>query len=256
LIAARKTGQLISRPFEGNRAMTFTLIGRCPRSGALGIGITSYSLAVSSKCPAVATHVGAITSQAFVNPTFKALGLRLLALGHPAAQTLDLLRGADPDFAFRQVAIVDRWGNAACHTGEKTRPWTGHRTGDGFVALGNVLKGEAVVDAMAEAYAKDAGLDLAERIMRALEAGRDAGGQHGLDGPLPERSAGILIHEQDEHPALDLRVDSHPDAVRELRRVVDEFRPYVPFYRQRWLTPSKAQPQDAFVKSLGEKPRR
>jgi uncharacterized Ntn-hydrolase superfamily protein len=234
--------------------MTYTLVARCPKSGAFGIGIATYSLAVGAKCPAIATGVGALTTQAFVNQTFKALGLRLLSQGHPAAQVLDLLRGSDPDFEFRQVAIIDRRGDAVCHTGTRTRPWSGHHIGDGFVALGNVLKGEAVVAAMADAYRASETHEFAERIMRALEAGRAAGGQHGLDGPLPERSAGLLVHEGEEHALLDLRVDSHPDAVNELRRVLDEFKPYVPFYRQRWREPANALPQDAFVNTLATKP--
>lgn len=231
--------------------MTYTLVARCPATGALGVGIATYSLAVGSKCPAVATGIGALSSQAFVNPTLKALGLRLLGLGHPAAQTLELLRASDPDFEYRQVAIVDRRGDVACHTGGRTRAWAGHQVGAGFAAFGNVLKGEAVVQAMAEAYSVASDADLAERLIRALEAGRAAGGQVGLEGPLPERSAHILVHDGEEHPLIDLRVDSHPDAVAEMRRVLDEFRPYLPFYRQRWREPAKAQPQDAFAKSLG-----
>ena len=230
--------------------MTYTLIARCPRSGAFGIGIATYSLAVGAKCPAIATGIGALTTQAFVNPTFKALGLRLLGQGHPAAQVLEQLRGADTDFEFRQVAIIDRRGDVVCHTGTRTRQWSGHRIGDGFVALGNVLKGEAVVAAMADAYRANETHDIAERIMRSLEAGRSAGGQRRLDGPLPERSASLLVHDGEEHALLDLRVDSHPDAVVEMRRVLDEFKPYVPFYRERWREPAKAAPQDAFVKAL------
>ena len=233
--------------------MTYTLIARCPRSGAFGVGIATYSLAVGAKCPAITTGIGALTTQAFVNPTFKFLGLRLFGQGHPAEQVLDLLRGADPDFEYRQVALIDRRGDAACHTGTKTRQWCGHRIGDGFVALGNVLKGEAVLAAMAEAYQASGRLELAERIMRSLEAGRVAGGQHVLDGPLPERSASLLVHNGEEHALLDLRVDSHPDAVTELRRLLDEFKPYVPFYRQRWREPATAAPQDAFVMTLRDK---
>lgn len=231
--------------------MTYTLAARCRDTGAFGIAIATYSLAVGSKVPAAAPGIGAVATQAFVNPTFKALGVRLLGFGHPASQVLDLLKGADPAIAFRQVAVIDRWGAVACHTGEKTRTWAGHRIGDGFAAFGNVLAGEAVIAAMARAY-ETCTADFAERLMRALEAGREAGGQRGLDGPLPERSASLLVYEADEHPALDLRVDSHPDAVREMRRIVDEFRPYVPFYRQRWLEPARAVPQDAFVKHLGD----
>lgn len=230
--------------------MTFTVMAKCPRTGAFGIGIATYSLAVGAKCPAIATHVGAITTQAFVNPTFKALGLRLLGLGQPAAQVLTGLAGADPDFEFRQVAIIDRWGGIACHTGAKTRPWSGHHAGPGFVVLGNVLKSDGVVAAMASAMRDSETLDVSERLMAALEAGRAAGGQSGLAGPLPERSSSLLVHDTEEHAVIDLRVDSHPDAVVELRRVLDEFRPYIPFYRQRWRDPASALPQDAFVARL------
>jgi uncharacterized Ntn-hydrolase superfamily protein len=103
---------------------------------------------------------------------------------------------------------------------------------------------------MAQAFSSGPSDDLAERLMLALEAGRSAGGQHGLDGPLPERSAHLLIHDVDKHPFLDLRVDSHPDAILETRRLLDEFRPYIPFYRQSWREPAQAVPQDAFVKAL------
>jgi len=233
--------------------MTYTLVARCPRSGAFGIGIATYSLAVGAKCPAIATGTGALTTQAFVNPTFKALGLRLLSQGHPAAQVTEQLRGADPDFDFRQVAIIDRRGDVVCHTGTGTRQWSGHRIGAGFAALGNVLKDEGVVAAMADAYQAGDKHELAERIMRALEAGHVAGGQHGLDGPLPERSASLLVHDGEEHALLDLRVDSHPEAVVEMRRLLDEFKPYIPFYRERWREPAKAAPQDAFVKGLQAK---
>lgn len=230
--------------------MTYTVMARCPRTGAFGIGIATYSLAVGSKVAAIATGQGSIATQAFVNPTFKALGLRHLGLGSPAHQVLDICRSADPDFAFRQVAVIDRWGGIACHTGSRTRAWAGHKTGDSFAVFGNVLKGEGVVGAMFDAMMPTASQPIDERLMCALEAGRNAGGQQGLDGPLPERSASLLVHENDEHALIDLRVDSHPDAVVELRRLYDEFRPYVPFYRQRWRDPANAQPQDAFVKTL------
>ncbi len=232
--------------------MTYTILARCERTGALGIGIATYSLAVGAKVPAIATGVGAVASQAFVNPTFRNLGVRLLELGHPAQQVLVMLKASDPDIEFRQLALVDRWGGVACHTGGRTRPWTGSRIGDGYAAFGNVLKDEGVAGAMATAFERTAKLQLGERLMLALEAGRDAGGQVGGAGHLPERSASILVHETDAHPALDLRVDSHPDAVSELRRVLDEFTPYVPFYRLRWRDPANAPPQEQFVKSLGK----
>jgi uncharacterized Ntn-hydrolase superfamily protein len=231
--------------------MTYTLLARCPRSGALGIGIATYSLAVGGLCPVVISGVGALASQAFVNPMLKTLGARLLRAGHPAAQVLEMLRGADPQFAFRQVAVLDRRGDVAIHTGERCRAWAGHVAGPGFVAFGNVLRGEGVAQAMAAAFQAAPGAPLAERLLRGLEAGRDAGGQVGGSGPLPERSASLLVHEtEEEHALLDLRVDSHATAVQELRRLHDEFAPYIAFHALRWRDPGAAPPQEQFVASL------
>jgi uncharacterized Ntn-hydrolase superfamily protein len=231
--------------------MTYTLVARCARSGALGIGVATYSLAVGGLCPAVVSGVGAVASQAFVNPTFRTLGANLLRAGHPAAQVLEMLRGADPDFAYRQVAVVDRRGGTACHTGAHCRAWAGHVAGPGFIACGNVLQDEGVAQAMADAFAAAPEAALAERMLRALEAGRDAGGQVGGSGHLPERSASLLVHAaEEEHAAFDLRVDGHADAVTELRRLHDEFAPYVAFHALRWRNPAGAQPQERFVASL------
>lgn len=230
--------------------MTYTLIGRCARTGALGVGIATYSLAVGGLCPFIVSGVGAMTSQAFVNPALKTLGARLLRDGHPAGQVLDLLRGADPQFEFRQVAVLDRRGDAACNTGSRCRGWAGHVAGPGFVACGNVLKDAGVAQAMADAFSAASEAELGERLLRALEAGRDAGGQVGGAGHLPERSAALLVHGQEEHALLDLRVDGHGDAVTELRRLHDEFRPYVAFHEQRWRDPGAAPPQERFVASL------
>lgn len=231
--------------------MTYTLLGRCGRTGALGVGIATYSLAVGGLCPVVISGVGALTSQAFVNPTLKSLGARMLRAGHPAPQVLEMLRGADPQFDFRQVAVLDRRGDAACHTGPRCRDWAGHVEGPDFLACGNVLKDRGVAAAMAAAFIADPGADLGERLMRALEAGRDAGGQVGGAGHLPERSAALLVHDAaEEHAVLDLRVDGHGDAVTELRRLHDEFRPYVAFHALRWRNPGDAPPQERFVASL------
>jgi uncharacterized Ntn-hydrolase superfamily protein len=231
--------------------MTYTLLARCPRSGALGIGVATYSLGVGGLCPVVVSGVGAVASQAFVNPTLKTLGASLLRAGHPAAQVLEMLRGADPHFDFRQVAVLDRRGDAAIHTGPRCRAWAGHVTGPGFVACGNVLRDEGVARAMAEAFATAPDAPLAERLLRALEAGRDAGGQVGGTGPLPERSASLLVHAaEEEHALIDLRVDGHATAVQELRRLYDEFSPYVAFHALRWRDPGSAPPQERFVATL------
>lgn len=230
--------------------MTYTLLGRCARTGAIGIGIATYSLAVGASAPQVVRGKGAVASQAWANPQLRTLGASLLDLGHTAPHTLKLLVESDPKIAFRQVAVLDRRGDGACHTGPSTRPWAGHRIGPDYVACGNVLASAAVVEAIADAFESSAQEDLAERLLRGIEAGRDAGGQAGGAGHLPERSAAIIVYGVEEHAQNDLRIDMHPDAVTALRELFTTYAPYIAYRKQRWRNPETALPQEQFVASL------
>jgi uncharacterized Ntn-hydrolase superfamily protein len=222
----------------------------------MGVGITTFGLAATGKCVAVRSRIGALSSQANINPTFKALGLRLLEQGFTARQVVAHLGESDENFEYRQVGVVDRWGGAWCATGSKTRPWKGHKTGRGYVAMGNALASENVVAAIAAAFEESAERPLADRLIRALEAGRHRGGQLGLDGALPERSAGIIVHEDDEHSALDLRIDHSEDAVTNLRKLYEEYIPHAAYHHARWLDPASSQPQEKFIASLSAGPER
>lgn len=230
--------------------MTFTLVARCPTSGQLGIGIATYSICVGLYCNGLRPNVGATMSQAFVNQGNNTLALRLLEQGFSPARVLDELKANDPDFAYRQIAVIDRDGRAAAYTGPKTRGWAGHKVGDGYVSMGNVLAGPEVVEAIADGYEKHAGESFERRLLRAVEAGRDAGGQVGNDGHLTERSAGLFVYGAYDHAELDLRVDLHDRAVDELRRAFEEYELYRGYYRDRGKNPRDAVPQDVFVASL------
>ena len=229
--------------------MTYTAIGVCRESGRLGIGIATYSLGVGGYCPFVERGVAALSTQAFANPALGPAALDALRAGDAPGQVLARLRAADPGFAFRQVVIAAPDGRVAAHTGPRTRPWSGHVTGDGFAAFGNVLAGERTVDAMADAWRARAGDDLPERLLAALEAGRDAGGQASADGAhLPERSAALVVRGADIVEDLDLRVDLHDAAVDELRRLYDTYRVYLPYYALRARSPAETPPQDAWAR--------
>jgi len=231
--------------------MTYTVLARCPASGRLGVAIATYSLGVGGYCPFFAPGRGVVSSQAFADPSLGTLARSLLALGYAPAKVLRELEGQDPHFAYRQVGVVDATGRADCHTGARTRPWAGHEVGDGFVAMGNVLAGPATVAAIAQAFRATAGQALDERLLRALEAGRDAGGQAAADGShLTERSAALAIYERAEHAWLDLRVDAHERAVDELRRIHGLYAPYVPYYELRAKDPPNTPPQDEWVHRL------
>jgi uncharacterized Ntn-hydrolase superfamily protein len=219
--------------------VTFAIVGRCDQTNQLGVAVATYSLGVGGYCPLVETGVGALSSQSFSNPRLREPAMRLLEQGFSPSVVLGALHSLDPDLDYRQFGIVAADGTAAAWTGPKAGPWAGHIVGHGYVAMGNVLKGAGVVAAMAGAFEKDPSLELHERLVRALEAGRDAGGQQYAGGEhLPERSAVVIVHHREPYPLIDLRIDAHDTAIAELRRVRDAYRPYVDYYALRTRDPA------------------
>lgn len=158
--------------------------------------------------------VGAIASQSFVNPYLGIDGLVLLSQGLAAERALERVIESDRGRDIRQLAIVDQNARTAAYTGTKCIPWAGSVQGAGYVCLGNILVEEQVVKAMAEAYESSLDQDLADRLMQALEAGQNAGGDR-----RGRQSAGIRVVAEEEYPLVNLRVDDHYDPISELRRV-------------------------------------
>ena len=204
--------------------MTFSIVARCPRTGMLGVATASRALAAGGIVPQCRTGVGAIASQAFTNPYLGIDGLTLLEQGLTAARTLERVVESDRGRDLRQVAIVDRDGHTAAYTGAKCIPWAGQVEGGSYVCLGDILTGEEVVKAMALAFEASVDEELPERLLRALEAGQEAGGDR-----RGRQSAAIRVIHTEEYPYCDLRVDDHPDPVAELRRVFTVFQREEPF---------------------------
>jgi uncharacterized Ntn-hydrolase superfamily protein len=196
--------------------LTFSIVARDPRNGWLGVATSSKALAAGSAVPYVRKGAGAIASQSFVNPYLGIDGLVLLEQGLPAERAVEHLIEGDPGRDMRQLGIVDVDGRTAAYTGERCIPWAGHVLGGGYVCLGNILTGEAVVRAMATEFEHTLEEELPERLMRALEAGQAAGGDR-----RGRQSAGIYIIAAEEYPWCDLRVDDHEDPIPELRRVLE-----------------------------------
>jgi uncharacterized Ntn-hydrolase superfamily protein len=230
--------------------MTYSIIARCPRTGRLGLGITTYSIAAGGRCEGIIANAGICKTQAFINRGNDPFGVSLLAQGFTPAHVMRVLAKNDPEHEYRQIAILDREGNASAHTGSGTRRWCGHRIGAGYVAFGNALAGAHVLEAIAAGFTADPDALLEFRLLAALEAGRDAGGQAGAQGHLPERSAAIRVVAHPDYPDIDVRVDLHDQAVAELRRVLQEFKLYEVFYRERGRNPREAVTQDVFVARL------
>lgn len=181
----------------------------------LGVAVASKALAVGATCAFVRAGRGAIASQAYSNPRLGIEGIALLTEGQSAEETLRQILARDEGRDWRQVNIVDGRGGSAAHTGSRTDPWSGSRSGQDYALGGNLLAGEAVVVEMERAFRDASGDEFAERLMRVLEAGDAAGGDR-----RGKQSAAILIAYRQIFPYLDLRVDDHPEAVSELRRVL------------------------------------
>ncbi len=206
--------------------MTFSIVARCPRTGMLGVATSSKALAAGFWVPYVRTGVGAIASQAFTNPYLGIDGLTLLEQGLAAERALERLVESDRGRDLRQVGIVDRDGHTAAYTGSKCIPWAGQAEGGGYVCLGNILTGEEVIKAMALAFEASVDEELPERLLRALEAGQEAGGDR-----RGRQSAGMRVVHIEEYPYCDLRVDDHADPIAELRRVFTVFQREEPFHQ-------------------------
>jgi uncharacterized Ntn-hydrolase superfamily protein len=195
---------------------TFSIAARCERTGQFGVAVSTKLPAVGMLCPFARSGVGAVATQSFVNPYLGIWGLDLLAEGRDAGEVKEALLERDPDPAKRQFTVVDRWGNSAAYTGEESDTWRGDLTGENFAVAGNMLVGEEILQAMAESFRKTEERPLVERLLLALQAGQDAGGDK-----RGRQSAAVKVVDREEYPYLDLRVDEHPDPVPELRRVYE-----------------------------------
>jgi uncharacterized Ntn-hydrolase superfamily protein len=217
---------------------TFSLVGRCARTGMLGVGITTSEIAVGSRCPFVRSKVAAVATQAMTNPRLGTTALEMLGRGAPAEDVVSRLAAEDGHIERRQIGVVDALGRSAARTGSLVHPWAGHLTGHGYVAMGNGLVGEGVVRAMAEAFEASEEENLEERLMRAVQAGQDAGGEA---APFtPYHSAALVVYGDDSFSRVDLRVDDHPEPLTELRRLLELLKPRIDYYAVRARDPESA----------------
>jgi uncharacterized Ntn-hydrolase superfamily protein len=194
--------------------MTWSIVARDPASGAFGVAVATRFFAVGALCVHADGGVGALATQALINPTFGPRGLRLLREGLDAATVVDALVAADPGRGSRQLHLQDARGGIAAHTGADCVPWCGHLMREGFSVAGNMLASPQVVEETARTYEAGSVLPFAQRLIQALEAGEAVGGDK-----RGKQSAALRIHTTEEYPALDLRVDDHPDPLAELARL-------------------------------------
>ena len=195
---------------------TFSISARCKTTGMLGVAVSTARPAVGGLAPYVKAGVGAISTQARLNPFYGIDGLAYLEKGLSPEEALAKCQAADAEFEMRQVAMVDNKGNTAAFTGDQTVPWAGHYVGDQFVVAGNMLVGEETIQAMAKSFELSESGYLPERLLAALKAGQDAGG----DKRGKQSAALYVVHDQ-EYPIVDIRADEHPDPVTDLHRIYE-----------------------------------
>jgi uncharacterized Ntn-hydrolase superfamily protein len=215
--------------------MTFSIVARCPRTGMLGIAITSSSPAVAARCAHAKAGVGVVATQNVTDPRIGIRGLELMGQGASARDTVTQLMSKDPNADWRQVTMVDRQGGVASFTGKGALGRHAVAEGDGAVAAGNLLANTDVPARILEAFATSKG-GLGDRLLTALQAGVAAGGEEG-----PIHSAGLLLVRDVPWPVADLRVDWHETApISALQDLWVRYSPQLEDYVARALNPGAA----------------
>ena len=215
--------------------MTWSIVAKDETTGQIGIAVATCAFAVGARVPFVATGIGAIATQAFVNPFYGLRGLELMAAGASAEDVVRIVTAADDGRGQRQVHAMDRSGRLAAYTGTDCVPWCGHLLRETFSVAGNMLAGPEVIAETARVFELHADLSLPQRFLAAMKAGEEAGGDK-----RGKQSAAMLINDDQEYPLIDIRVDDHADPLGELARLVAVSAERYLHYRK--FMPSRARP--------------
>jgi uncharacterized Ntn-hydrolase superfamily protein len=194
--------------------MTYSIIARDRISGDMGIAVASRFFAVGGIVPRGLGTVGVIASQAFPNPTYGTDGLRLLAAGASPKAVISILTERDHGHPNRQLHMIDAQGRSAAFTGLDCIDYAGHQQAKDVSVAGNMLSGPHVLGATLQAYQDAVDLPMVERLLLAMQAGEDAGGDK-----RGRQSASLTVYRGQDHPWLDIRADDHGAPLAELRRL-------------------------------------
>ncbi len=212
--------------------MTFSLVGKCNRTGMFGAAVTTSSIGVGCRVPWARAGVGAICTQHRTDPRLGPRGLDLLEAGKSAAEVMAVLTADDTTIGWRQLAVIDRGGGTAWFHGDRIKSIHAAAEGDGCCAIGNIIRNEEIPAAMVAAFEASAADPLAERLILALEAGDEAGGEFRL-----LKSAAVLVAHEHSFPLVDLRVEFDRAPLTELRYLWEIYRPQVNDYVRRTMDP-------------------
>lgn len=216
--------------------MTFSIAARCPETGMFGVAVSSSSPAVAARCAFARAGVGAACSQNITDPRLGRLLLDKLEAGQFAAEAMEQVTTGEPLIGYRQLTAIDRWGSTAAFSGEGTLGAHTVAQGTDCVAAGNLLADLGVPAAMAAAFERaGSGRHLGERLVAAMRAGLEAGGEEG-----PVHSAGLLVVREVAWPVADLRVDWSDDPIGDLERLWALWAPQLDAYVSRAVDPGAA----------------
>jgi uncharacterized Ntn-hydrolase superfamily protein len=215
--------------------VTWSIIARDEPTGRIGIVVATKFFAVGAMVPHIKTGIGAVATQAFINPLYGPQGLALLETGLGAEEIVARLTAADAGRDNRQLHVMDREGRFAAYTGAACIDWCGHAVRPTLSIAGNMLAGPAVLADTIRAYEAQSALPFARRLISAMQAGEAAGGDK-----RGKQSAALLIHDGEDYPLYDLRVDDHADPLAELARLHEVARERWVHFR-RWM-PSRENP--------------
>lgn len=210
------------RPLSRHRLSTFSIVGRCERTGQLGVAVSTADVAAGRLVCWARAGVGAVATQSWPSLYLAIDALAAMEGGATAPEAMEQVLADDRGREVRQLGVVDTAGGSASFSGSECTTWYGQESGHNFAAQGNMLIRGETVTAMAASFSQTEGseLDLAERLLRALEAGQAGGGDK-----RGRQCAALLVVDREAYPLWDLRVDEHPQPVAELRRIHEIARP-------------------------------
>ena len=200
--------------------MTFSLVGMCRRTGMFGAAVTTSNMNVGTRCPFAKAGVGAVLTQHRTDNRLGLEGLALLDDGNRAPRVIDALAADNPSIGWRQLAVVDRHGGTGFYHGDRIASTHAAAEGDRCCAIGNIIRNEGIPQRMIDAFEGSAEAHLAERLVRALEAGAAAGGEF-----KQIKSAALLVVHEQEFPLVDLRVELDRTPLAELRFLWETYQP-------------------------------
>jgi uncharacterized Ntn-hydrolase superfamily protein len=215
--------------------VTFSLLGRCPRTGQLGVAVTTSDLAVGARVPYGAASLAVAVTQHRTDPRLGPRALDFVRSGCTPGEAIEAVAASTPHRDWRQVALLDAAGAWAAHSGARVTPIVAEQPGPDCLAVGNMLVCDDVAPAMVTAFTSDPARPLAARLVAGLYAGEQAGGETGA-----LRSAALLVVDREAFALVDLRIDAHDDPLAALQALWEQYEPWAGDFVRRAVDPDGA----------------